>query len=421
MLLLLLFVGAAADYGRHGKKAGLVSATLASSFFVCLVWLCSLVLFPGATVVALAASFFICASLASGLTNVYYQSFFPILVRHHPEVLSGASTAHVIFHRLSSFSTALMFAGGIFGLLVAVGIVSSIPSGGGLAFGNVTQSNNSSNVSIANISAACASDMVAPPTWGQLTQQQAALTFAAAILVLCALPAFFLVHERSCRHTSTRKFGQLLIDSWRSLARSWTSIRARPSTFVFLVAYFFYWNGLSTLLFASTLLLQTIVSTQLVGVCVVLAFAFAGVSSILLMLLQKHFPRIFSHKNIIFTAVFLACGLPFWTFFGLTTAAEAICSSIYFGTLLGAALSSIRAAFAQMIPAKRESEFWTIFALVSQASAFVGPLVIVFVNEASCSLRLASFSVLGFCVLGLAVLIACDFDRAYGEAAPKGK
>ncbi len=173
-------------------------------------------------------------------------------------------------------------------------------------------------------------------------------------------------------------------------------------TFVFLVSYFLYWNGISTLLFASTILLQAIpgMTTVFIGLSVVLAFIFAGSSSMIWLFLQRKFPKIFPHKIIIVSSVIASLFLPIWTVFGLTTVVEGFLSSMYFGLLLGGILSSVRASFSEMIPAGSESEFWTIFSLVGQASSFLGPLVVVFVNEAACSLRIASFSVLGFCVLG---------------------
>lgn len=406
-LVVSFVLGPMADFGSW-RKIGLMVSAWTSAAFVFLVWICTPRLMDNTSVYTAASAFFIVASVSNGLNAIYFSAYLPVLARNHIQVLTGESSEADMNQRLASFSTAASFAGSIAALVLGVGVSLAVSSGGPPAFARALGSNATNTTAIF-----CASQPVTPPTTGELVQFMVVLSIAASWIIIFTLPAlFWLLPRRGLPLT-----GRGLLMGWKQVGQSVVHVKRQSQLLLFLLAYFLYWDGVATLLFTSTVLFQTVpdMSSTLIGVAVVCAFLSAGVSSVGFFFLKKRFPVVFRSKNIIFGGIVLCCGLPLWGYFGLRSVPEIMVSSIVFGVLLGAISSHVRSAYSQMIPVGRESEYWTLFSIVDKASAFLGPFVLVFVNQASCNLRLASFSVLGFLLVGLLALVPCDFERGVDQ------
>jgi MFS-type transporter involved in bile tolerance (Atg22 family) len=112
----------------------------------------------------------------------------------------------------------------------------------------------------------------------------------------------------------------------------------------------------------------------------------------------------------------MATTIPIWALVSLTTIAEAFCAASIFGVALGLSGSAVRSAWSRMIPISCESEFASYFAIADRLAAFIGPIIVIAVNESTCSYRLATFAVVGFLVLGAIGVLLVDFNRSHAAA-----
>ncbi len=219
------------------------------------------------------------------------------------------------------------------------------------------------------------------------------------------------------------------------LVRSLRTIRRLPHTLLFLLSYFMYADGLGTVGAAAAILYTQQVAgmnSYFLGAAIACAYVTGVIGSLFFMWLQKRFRIngkwvcrlfVFSSRSrstpllqILFGCILGVAFIPLWAFFGLTTLPEAFGASALYGLFLGSIYAQGRACFARMIPRGMEAELWSLYATVDKGAAWLGPLVLLLVNQATCSFRIATFAVSGFFLLGALLLLPCDFHRAYNQA-----
>jgi UMF1 family MFS transporter len=409
-VFVFFLLGPLADLGSF-RKWGMLGTAWIAAVFVFLVWICTPQIVGTDSTHTVTAAFFIIVTVAAALNSIYFAAYLPLLARNHVDVLQGQRPGPEMFQKLASFSTAASFVGSIAALVLGVAISLAVSTDGPMAFVRAGF-NNVTNTTAAGM---CQLDTLPPPTTGELRQTIVVLTITAVWVVVFSIPALLFLLPRP---GLPLRGGRALVDGWKMMGKTVAHVRRQRHLLIFLASYFLYWDGMATLLFASTVLFQTIdgMTTTLIGAAVIVAFICAAGASVALFFIQKHFPRAFTSKNIILGSLLLTCGLPLWAFFGLKTVPEAFLAGAYFGIVLGAASAHVRASFSQMIPPQRESEFWSLFSIVDKASNFLGPFLLVLINQATCNFRMASFSVLGFVIAGGLLLLFCDFDSAIQRA-----
>ena len=402
-LLCYLFLGALADFGKL-RKPLIVVTTCSAAFFVMFVWICRPSIMDPPTIYYVASVFFVLASTSSGLSGIYLSSYLPLLAR---ETLPHGSSDS--FSRLSAIAAASGFFGALFGLVVGLGALLGASSSDVLAFGNVT-----SQVLVNDV-CTNSTTQLRPPTLGDLQQSYAVLTVAGVYLLVFAFPAFLFLRVRPGLPPPSRR--KMFLTGVSLLFSIWGHIRRLRDLFVFLLAYFFYGGGLATLLFSATVLFQTIpgVTQVIMGVAVVAAFLCAASAALGLMFLQTRVTWA-TTKRVLLVCIALSIALPLWGYFALTSIPEVILSAAYLGILMGMIGSQNRAAYNRMIPVGLESVYSTLFGIDDKAAAFLGPFSIFFINQATCSLRIAAFSIIGFLSIGFLVLLFCDLDRGQQTA-----
>ena len=202
----------------------------------------------------------------------------------------------------------------------------------------------------------------------------------------------------------------------RELLSTLRHIRALPMTFLFLLAYWLYIDGVDTVVrmavdfglalgFGVGDLLTALLITQFVGFPAALAFGRIG-------------DRLGAKQGILLAivvyilAVFWAWRMTeSWEFYGL---------AVTIGLVQGGVQALSRALFARLIPPGRNAEFFGFYNMMGKFAVVLGPLLVGAVGQATGSPRLGILSLLLLFVSGALLLLAVDVRRGVADARAAG-
>lgn len=186
-------------------------------------------------------------------------------------------------------------------------------------------------------------------------------------------------------------------ESFKRLGRTFLQIRSKKKIFLFLLAFFFYIDGVYTIIDMATAygqalgldsagLLLALLVTQIV------AFPFA----ILFGRLAERFHSvqlitvcILAYFGIAVFAVFLTNQIQFWIL--------AVCVGMFQGGIQ--ALS--RSYFAKIIPAEQSGEFFGLFDICGKGASFMGTITVSIVSQRTGNMNLGVGMIAVFFIIGM--------------------
>ena len=199
--------------------------------------------------------------------------------------------------------------------------------------------------------------------------------------------------------------------------------RSMPQTGLFLIAYFIYSDGYST-----------ITETTMVFAHSELCLGFGGIIGLLLIaevisivgcivcnrLIAR---KILSPKQTIILNLLSIGILPILVVVPgvIDSTASLFVAAAWFGFHNGPVQAFSRSLFARMVPASQQNQYFALYEITDKGTAWLGPLVVAIVNDAVGSFRWAYFSLLGFFVIGSVVLYFVDVEAAIAEAVQQDK
>ncbi len=257
--------------------------------------------------------------------------------------------------------------------------------------------------------------MVLRPDWFGLADKGEAVRYAFVSVALWwaffSLPVWLFVHE-SPRAQAPRRAGRLA-DAWRELAATWHLLRGLPMAFVFLLAYWFYIDGVDTIVrmavdyglalgFAAEGLLTALLITQLVGFPAALAFGHIG-------------NRIGAKPAIGFallvymlTVVWASRMSSTWEFYAL---------AVSIGLVQGGIQAMSRALYARLIPGEHAGRLFGLYNMMGKFAAVIGPVMVGWVALLSGDPRTGILSILLLFLVGGLLLLRVDVARGGRDAA----
>ena len=188
------------------------------------------------------------------------------------------------------------------------------------------------------------------------------------------------------------------------LVRTFRELRSYRHAFVLLVAYLIYGDGIGTIIRLAAVygaeigidqiaLLGAIVVVQVVGIPATFGFGMlAG--------------RI-GAKRAILLALAVYTAVTVFAYF-MTTAVEFFVLAFCVGLVQGGAQSLSRSLFASMIPRYKSGEFFGFFGVMDKFAGMMGPSVFALVIAATGSSRQGILSVIGFFIVGAALLLTVN-------------
>ena len=221
---------------------------------------------------------------------------------------------------------------------------------------------------------------------------------AAIFFLVFSLPLFFFLKEKRTKVDKTSSFTTIGFSRvWSTL----THLKYYKNLAIFLVAFFFYIEGVNTIIFFSGNYASTTLGFSemelLIFFIVVQTTAIAG-SVILGIVADK-----IGQKRTIVITLFM------WLF--TVVLAYFVYDKIGFyivGLLAGAAMGSCqstsRSLMSKLTPPEKKTEFFGFYSFFGKSSAVIGPLVFGLVSFLSGDQRLAIISIAFFFIIGLLIL-----------------
>ena len=201
----------------------------------------------------------------------------------------------------------------------------------------------------------------------------------------------------------------------RRLGQTLRELGAYPQALMFLLAFFFYYDGIQTMIgLSATYAVQELgleTTTVIVSVVVVQVVGIVGA------LVLARWARRIGAKAVVlgslavWSVVVLAVYLLPAGNVGLFLTVAAV-----IGFILGGSQALSRSIFAQLIPKERSGEFFSLFEVAGSASALLGPLVFAVTLQFAGSYRLGLLFLIAFFVIGGLLLARVDVAKGSAEA-----
>jgi UMF1 family MFS transporter len=228
-----------------------------------------------------------------------------------------------------------------------------------------------------------------------------------------SIPLFRRVPEPAIAAEDRRPGGPWLTLPFRELANTLRQVRRYRETFVFLVAFLLYNDGIQTIIRMAALHAAELGIGQgtLVGAILVVQAIGAPCAFLFGALARRIGPK----PSILIGLVVYAgvCVVAY----RMHTATEFWILALLVGLVQGGTQALSRSVFASLVPRRRSSEFFGLFAVFEKVAGILGPLVFGIVTQAAGSSRAAALALIGFFVAGGALLTRVDL--AAGRAAAR--
>ncbi len=255
------------------------------------------------------------------------------------------------------------------------------------------------------------------PSGDQLSPTQATLPTRLAFVsvalwwLLFAIPLFRQVREPPPRSGAARAVS--IRAAFSELGETFRALGRYREALLMLVAFLIYNDGIGTIIRMATIygteigigrgaLIASILLVQFVGIP--FAFLFGGLAG-----------RI-GPKRVIFLGLVVYAGISVLGYF-MTTATHFLVLAVLVGVVQGGTQALSRSLFASMIPKARSAEFFGFFAVVEKFAGICGPAIFAATLAMTGSSRNALLSVIGFFVVGGALLHFVDVAQGRREAA----
>ena len=198
---------------------------------------------------------------------------------------------------------------------------------------------------------------------------------------------------------------------FRSLAKTMREHRAHRMALLFLVAYFFYIDGVHTIIrmavdyglalgFPDDSLIVALLIVQFVGFPAALVYGTVA--------------RRVGPKPTLYFGVVVYVAVTIYAYF-MTSVIEFYILAVVIGLVQGGVQAISRSLYARFVPAAQSGEFFGFFNMLGRFAAIIGPSLVAITGLLTGSSRLGILSVIVVLVIG-AVLLA--FVREQEEAAP---
>ncbi|KAJ3296176.1 Autophagy protein 22 [Borealophlyctis nickersoniae] len=344
---------------------------------------------------------FIFGTIFYGSAWVFEFAWLPILSRYHPDVVDAyarnAKTSEI--HVLRDRTCHRISAGGI-------------AFGGGSAFCQV----------IIGAVIALTLGQIPHDKWGlpKVYALQIAVAFSSTwLLIGLNFPRRWLKARPGPPLPAGENY---LLFSWKKLIHTIRRARRLSTLFRFLIGWFMFSDAFNTILAIAILFFQAdlgIGQTGLLGAAIVADFCQAGGVWV-----WVHIQRRFGiqTKNLIVIQASLYSIIPLWGLLGFLTGRGSVglqnpneiwALAAMHGFMLGGSQSSCRVLFSELLPQGMETQFFSLYAITENGSAWIGPLVVAAIGDVAGNRRYAFFFIL--------FLFLAPIPLFWGIDAKKGK
>ncbi len=217
-----------------------------------------------------------------------------------------------------------------------------------------------------------------------------------------SIPLIVFVDEPGTKKKIT--FRAAVWGGFRQLRATFQEIRRLKVVFLFLLAYWFYIDGIHTIIrmsvdyglalgFPQNSLIVALLITQFVGFPCALLFGYLG-------------ERI-GAKTGIFIGIGVYCGVTVWGYL-MEQVWEFYVLAVVIGMVMGGVQALSRSLYARIIPANKAGEFFGFYGILGKFASVMGPLLMGYTAIATGSSRLSLLILVVLFVIGAALLVRVD-------------
>jgi len=208
--------------------------------------------------------------------------------------------------------------------------------------------------------------------------------------------------------------GPLITAGFRELKQTLRTIRKYPQTFLFLIAFLLYSDGIQTLTSISTQFGQEEIGLAMRDLAeVILIVQFVGVFGAWLF---ERIARLLGTKRTILLTLSIYILITLYVFALLQGKTDFYIMAAVTAMVLVGSQSLSRAAFSRMIPSGREAEYFGIYEISERGTSWLSPLLFGLALQFTGSYRLAVLSLSAYFIAGFLLLLRVRFTRAEQEA-----
>ncbi|MEH7886877.1 MFS transporter [Bacillus sp. JJ1609] len=223
-----------------------------------------------------------------------------------------------------------------------------------------------------------------------------------------SIPMFKNVHQK---HYIERE-PQLVLQSFKRLAKTFKEIRKYKALFLFLLAYFFYIDGVGTIItmstaygtdlgISSTNLLIILFATQVV------AWPFA--------LLFGKLSEKYTGKKMLYVGIFIYVIVCIYAYF-LETTTDFWILAMLVATSQGGIQALSRSYFAKLVPKANANEFFGFYNIFGKFASIMGPLMVGLTAQLTGNSSMGVFSLVILFVIGMVILAFVPEPEAENQA-----
>jgi UMF1 family MFS transporter len=364
-VLVLPIVGAAADYGHRKKQFLAATAYVGAAAATAMYWLHGNEYLWG-------GALFIVANVSFGASVVVYNSFLPEIAP--PEERDA----------VSSRGWGIGYIGG--GFLLALNLLLYL---------------NAARVGISETMAVRISLGSAGVWWAVFT-----------------IPTLVTLRNRAPAHAlppGKRALGAVL----GQLRRTVADIRRYPQTMTFLIAYLLYNDAIQAVLALASQFgndeLKIPVSSLTLAILMVQFVGFFGAIGF------ARLAAVTGAKRAIIVSLVLWTATLIYLFAWVYNTRDFFIAAAIVAIVMGGSQALSRSLFAQLIPAGKEAEYFSIYEVSDKGTSWISPLVFGLALQITHSYRQAILSLIIFFIAGLAVLTKVDVKHGAIEAVAGGR
>lgn len=228
---------------------------------------------------------------------------------------------------------------------------------------------------------------------------------------LFSIPSFIHLPEddKSFKKIKLNKYAHV---GFRELKKTLRNITQYSELFKFLIAFWFYNDGVGTIMRMATIYGREIGigSSSLIGALLMTQFIAIPFSLLFGKIGEKYGTKtgiiitLFIYTFITIRGYYLSTPMDFWILAGLV------------GTAQGGVQALSRSLYSQMVPKNKESEFFGFYGVSSKFSAISGPFVFAIVGQLTGASKYGIFAIGAFFLIGIFMLTRVDVQKGIHQA-----
>lgn len=245
-----------------------------------------------------------------------------------------------------------------------------------------------------------------------LTATRVAFVTVGLWWLIFSLPFFRHVRDRDMGGRPNRITPGIVASGFRTVGRTLRQIRRYPELLKFLIAFWFFSDGINTIIKMATIYGREIGIGQTDLIAALLITQFVGIPCTLLF--GKVAERIGAMRTLISTLMIYLIIVILGYF--MKSALHFYLLAVFVGFVQGGSQALARSIFSRLVPTGKNAEFFGFYGLTGKFASIFGPFLFGFVGQLTGSSRAGIVSLALFFLIGIIMLLFINLEKGKAES-----